>query len=271
MTTSSGYAGIPGAGTLESTSERQILWGGDAAKGLSLWKNEVYSGAARDAGNSPTSVLRAGLLMGKVTSSGLLLQWDTAATDGSQYLYGILGEEIKSTDFNGDNADRVYRVYVKAPVQAAQLLIKGVALTSAADQYLARKMLYDAGFTLDDDPQGFLAGKGARSLAVTTATTVTAAQNGTRFESTGSGSTTFTLPTIAKGLEYEFANLVDFAMIVASAATDIIITINDVAADSVEFSTAGSLIGASCRMTADGAGDKWLCRLTSLNTVTVNT
>ena len=91
----------------------------------------------------------------------------------------------------------------------------------------------------------------------TAAYTVTAAENGTLF-TTGTGAVTFTLPTIAAGLCYEFLNLVDADMAIASAGSlDNIILFNDASADSATFGTSAKKIGAYCRVRSNSAGDKW--------------
>lgn len=89
--------------------------------------------------------------------------------------------------------------------------------------------------------------------------TVVAADTGTMFTTTGaSGAVIFTLPTKAAGLRYRFLNVVDQNMTVASAGSaDDIVGMNDVAADSIAFSTAGEKIGACLEVFCNGAATKW--------------
>jgi hypothetical protein len=247
MTRLGGWA-QPGSGTIDQTTEREIFWGGDRGKGHVLEQSAKYSGAMRDAGNTPTTVLRAGLLMGTVTSSGELEEWDADASDGTQELFGVLPYELRAQDFDANNADRVASVVVRAPLKVGGLLIQGTAFTSHVDEFLARRQLHAAGSILDDDPQGFKAGAGGRIVTDSTAAiTITEAQNGTTFISTHTAANiAITLPTIHSGLEYWIlrgANSAD-DWVINSAEGDNLLVGNDVAADSVTWTTTGQQIGA---------------------------
>ena len=256
--------GIPGTGALDITTEYEILWGGDRAKGLVLEQSVVYSGAMRDAGNTPTTVIRAGLLMGKVTASGELEEWDADASDGTQALWGIVPYELRAQDFDANNADRVAPAIVRAPLKATSLLIQGTAFTTHVDEFLARRKLYAAGCVLDDDPFGYQAGAGFRMQTITTEDhTITEAENGTTFfyEFAGAAASAITLPTIHPGLEYFLIRSANSAedFVIASAEGDNVIVGNDMSADSVTWTTTGQMIGAGGRLRSLYAGTnlKW--------------
>ena len=256
--------GVPGTGALDITTEYEILWGGDRAKGLVLEQSAVYSGAARDAGNTPTTVLRAGLIMGKVTSSGELEEWDADASDGTQDIWGVLPYELRAQDFEANNADRVAPVIVRAPLKAAGLLIQGSALVGHADEFLARKVLHDAGYILDDDPQGFKAGYGNRVAVVTgTTDTLTAAENGTTIFYNNAASVTVTLPAIKPGLEYTLVRTGDEEFVITSGEGDNVIITNDLSADSVTFTTATEHLGVTVKVRSVYVGTtlKWMIDL----------
>lgn len=248
MSSFGGFA-VPGQGAAVFTSEREIIPQGFESRNA-LFKSAVISGAARDAGNSPTTVLRPGLLLGKVTSSGELEEWDADASDGTQNIAGILWKELRATDFDGNNADRAFTVLVgRCPLVAGNLLIQGTALTSHADEYLARRQLAAAGFQMDDDPFGYLAGQGNRvSYEAATTDTLTAAQNGMTLFYENAASVTVTLPAIQPGLEYTLMRVADEEFIVASPTADNIICGGDLSADSVTWTTAGQQIGAGLRL-----------------------
>ena len=75
-------------------------------------------------------------------------------------------------------------------------------------------------------------------VAKTASYTVTAAESGTLFTTTGAtGAVEFTLPSKAAGLHFWFFNTVDQNMTVTADAVDTIVTFNDAAADSVATST----------------------------------
>jgi len=50
--------------------------------------------AARDGENTPTTTLRRGLVLGKITASGKYAQYSDAATDGTGVAAGILVHEV---------------------------------------------------------------------------------------------------------------------------------------------------------------------------------
>ena len=102
--------------------------------------------------------------------------------------------------------------------------------------------------------------------------TVTAAESGTLFTTTGAtGAVTFTLPAKVAGLHYWFYNTVDQDLIVAPDAVDTMVAFNDAEADSVATSTAGEQFGGAFYVVCDGT--KWLAMNISAgaNTVTVAT
>jgi hypothetical protein len=61
----------------------------------------------------------AGLVLGKVTSSGLLKAYNDANSDGSQVAVGILSEEVQTDEFGNDSE----AVVLKAAVVYEDLLI----------------------------------------------------------------------------------------------------------------------------------------------------
>lgn len=243
-----GGFGTPGQGAALLTTEREIIAQGMGVERCYI-QDSCISGAARDAGNSPTTLLRSGLLLGKITSSGKLIEWVATATDGSQDIAGILRIETRAQDFNATNTDRVFSTLISGPLSAANLLIQGVALVGHVDEFLARRMLAAAGCMLDDDPMGLQTGRVIRTiLASGTTLTPTGAQNGTRFLMSNAASVTVTLPVIGSGLVYEFVRVADEEFIVASPTADNIVIGNDLSADSVTFTTAGEQIGATVRV-----------------------
>lgn len=112
--------------------------------------------------------------------------------------------------------------------------------------------------------------KYATMTAKTSDYTVTAAETGTIFHTTGAGSSVaFTLPAKAAGLFFTFINTVDKGMKIVAEAADTLVTFNDVAADDVRFYTAGNKIGASVDVI--GTATKWFVRPNGANTMTVTT
>ena len=78
-----------GAGSSNSPSEfRLSLHGIDTDVGITI------DAAAVDAGNTPTTTLRKGLVLGKVTATGKYKQYDPNATDGTETAALILVDEV---------------------------------------------------------------------------------------------------------------------------------------------------------------------------------
>jgi len=247
MTRLGGF-GVPGAGAIELTTEREILWGGDAAKGMAIYKSAVMDGTARDAGNTPTTVLRPGLLLGIITATGQYKEYNPAGTDGSEVASLILSVELRAQDFDANNADRVFPALCAGPVKAGQLLLLDVQ----ARGQLQRQFLFDDDLIGNINPF-------PQVVAKTAAYTVTAADNNTVFTTQGAaGTVAFTLPTLARGLRYRFFNEAAEDMTVASVVTDEMVAFNDLTADSVGFTTASEEIGGAIEVMANADATKWI-------------
>jgi hypothetical protein len=257
----------PHVGTALETSENTFYW---YQHPLNIFSGGTFDGAARDSGNAVTDVLRPGLLLGRVYSTGKLKEWSPTATDGSQFIFGILDNPGMKMQANGTNQDRFRgNVMVRGQVNPARLLVPGQAsfgITGTTYEYLIRQQLNMAGFILSEDPASSgLMGYGTsflwnfRSIQAKTADyTVKAYESGTLFTTRGAaGAVNFTLPTTASlGLYYGFYNVADQSMLVASGTADKVVAFNDQTADSVAFSTSSEKIGGSFVVVADGTG--WL-------------
>ena len=269
MVTGEGGWGVPGSGAAVTTNEREILWGG-ASKDLSIWKGAKISGTTRDLGNTPTTVLRPGLVMGVLTSSSEYEDFDGDAVDGTQNVAGVLGNEMRATDFDAVNTDRVFRILVRGLVKASKLLIEGSAFDGHLHEYLARRQMVAVGFVFDDDPFGYKAGT-PRDIYKSASYVVVGDDNGATFVTDATA--TFTLPTIAPGLEFTFQQISDNNLVAASAEGDNMVLIDDASADSVTFITANQKIGAKVKIRSAYVNGtlKWLVELEPGYTATAAT
>jgi len=254
----------PGIGAKVETTEKKVWYG--RYEQLLIAGNVQIGSSTVDAGNSPTTELRPGLILGMKTSDSKLYQWNPDATDGTERVFGVLLEGLSMLDNYGTVEDKTAQVIIKGGLDAASLLIEGTLFTSSTAEHLARCQMADR-FLFSDDIQngaGFL-GQPIRNLNVITDQVVTAAHNGTRFIAT-TADCDFTLPTIEAGLAFEFLRASDHEMAVISAEGDNIIVGNDLSADSVTFTTAGQQIGALVRIEAVYVGStlKWLATLPSV-------
>lgn len=259
-----GISGMPGISAAVENTEAALLW--DRWEKLFLSNQSSIVSTAVDSSNTPTTNLRPGLILGQITASKKLKQWDPTATDGSELVYGVLYREVAMVDpATGAVADQVGFVIQGGPVKAADLLIcvggATAALNSSTYENVARAQMANR-FRFDDDIFG-LPGFGspwAREIAKTADYTVVEADQGTLFTTVGAaGTVIFTLPTIRAGLgPFEFLNLVDQTMTIASAGSnDNIVWDNDASGDSISFQTASHKLGGRVRVRANAAGTKW--------------
>jgi len=277
-----GYNLLPSIQDIRENVEAEVTWG--------PWDlNRHYlvpaliSGAARDAGNSTTTVLRPGLLVGMARAAGnyVVKEWTpnsagAGTPDGYQYLAGVLVFDL-STQLQGANADRWGFILVGGNVKAKSLIVPGNAsagIDADAAEYNVRSLLAGR-FMFDDMYHEYLvsgANGGYRAIINRTADLVLVeADHASMFTTLGAaGAVTFTLPAVTnnKGMRFMFFNAVDQNMAVASAAANQLITFNNAAASSVTFSTAGNKIGASVEIIGIGSS-KWIVRPCGANTMTV--
>lgn len=260
---------VPGVGARQNTIEGQV-WFGD--KEQQLFTNTLLLSTAVDAGHSGnTTLLRPGLLMGKVTATGKVKEWNPTGTDGSEYIWGVmLYDQQMST--GGTVQDRWFGFcIVKGNLKAAALIVPGNAsagILGDALEFIVRKQLQGR-FLLDDDytQNDFGAYEAVRIR--TTDLTVTEAMNNALFVTLGAvGAVVFTLPTPRIGLRYVFYNAADQNMTIAAAAADGLITFNTLVGDSVAFSTSGNKIGGCVEVVGISA-TKWLVMPRGAGTMTV--
>ena len=102
-------------------------------------------------------------------------------------------------------------------------------------------------------------------IAHASSATLTIGESGALITTEGStGAVTLTLPAVASsdGVHYWFVNGEDQNMIIA-APSDTMVTVNDVAADSVAFSTSSEKVGGGIFCYCDGT--KWFTQLMTYN------
>lgn len=240
-----GYSAMPGPSAAAITNERSAVLGPIT---WYLLKGVTVKSTASDAGNTPTTELRHGLLMGKVTADNLYEHYQPNAQTGPQLVEGFLWEPRSTIDGDGLSVNRPGQIVIAGYVAAGQLLL--------LDQQ-ARAQMYNR-FIFDDDLVGNSAGW-KQVLAKTANYTVTAADNNSIFTNQGAGgAVTFTLPTIAKGLRYRFYGEAAQNVAIVSAVADTMVVFNDAAADSINMNTANEIIGAAVEVYANADATKWL-------------
>lgn len=250
---------LPGPGAVSITNERSALLGPIT---WYLLKGVVINGSASsDAGNTPTTELRHGLLMGMRTADGFAGNYGPTATDGTQVVAGFLWEARSTIDNDGLTVNRTGQLVIAGWVRATQLIL--------LDEQARRQM--QGRFIFDDRSCGVIGGYRQTLPKTANYTVVAGTDNDTLFTTTGAGGEVdFTLPAPAVGNRFRFYNTVDQVMKVIAPAGKLV-AFNNAAATSVAFSTAGQKIGGAFEVVADDTGSKWLVHDISAgaNTVTV--
>lgn len=252
-----GAHGSPGVTDAVETVENQFWWNEYKEQ---VWFPSVISGAARDVGNtSYTTVLRPGLLLGRITATGKLVEWSPTATNGAQRIFGVLGFSEKMQRL-GVDTDRQYGVMIAGNVKADRLIVPGstdFGISGATNEFLIRAQMFPR-FMFSDLVGGNPWGGWKNVEAKTADYTITEADNNTLFTNRGAaGAVILTLPTTAKkGLRYGLFVAANQNLKFTSGTADTMTTFNDLAADSVGFETANELIGGHLEVIGDGTG--WL-------------
>jgi hypothetical protein len=246
-----------GISTATSSAEAALLGGPSK---FSLEGAVKLVAASVDAGNTPTTTLRPGLILGVVTASGLYTPYNPDATDGSETPVCILNTGMSMLGAAGAVEIKEADVLFGGVIQVSSGAIGGItgqdgALTAHARKVLGRQFIFD-----DEMPNKQI---GWRQEQVATDTTVTAAKNGTLYIATAAA--TFTLPTIAYGLEYEFLMVANANMAITGAASTLIRATSNTYGTTATFSTANSLFGANAKVKAVyvGADLKWMLTIGS--------
>ena len=256
------YGIVPGLTGARETYEAEFRWG---SQFQGVFANALIDGATVDSGNSPTSKLRPGLLLGQVIATGKYKQYSPTATDGTEVAAAILIEGLSMLDFSNVATDRFYAVLVGGPVQATKVL----GLDLQARQQMD-KFIFDDIFNIPGNHWY----PWKRFQTKTSAYTVVANDNFTMFDNVGAGgAVTFTLPVLANGYMFGFRVEANQNVTVASNEGDNMIAINDASADSVSFSTGGQLIGGMVYVYTNPGATKWIVENHSAgtNAITVAT
>lgn len=266
----------PGIQVIQTAEESDLYWSGFQKVNFN---GRAIDGAARDAGNTATTtLLRAGLLMGQVTATKKLKEWDPVGTDGTETIWGVLMTDVNTQRLNS-NADRFFGfIMVGGPIKIERLIVPGTAAVGISGNVLEHLILNQlAGrFVFSEHgPESYTTFDGYKNVIAKVASyTVLEADNGTLFTNKGDADAIiFTLPATAKkGLHYGFYAAADFSLTVAGGTADTMIAFNDAAADSVAFATASEILGGMFQVYGDGA--LWLVKVSigqDSQTVTIAT
>jgi hypothetical protein len=226
----------PGSTAVVETGEWQGIVN---AMGREMLLHTVFGtikSSVTDSGNTPTTTLRAGMILGIKSADGLYYKYNPAATDGTQNAVAVLPVQLSMLNELGVVANKSGPLISRATLKVAELPNYDA---QAGRQLAQRGFLFDA-------PAGAEGFHGWSKIQYADGATVVAADNGSLFIAAGAAA--FTLPTPAAGLTFEFLQTADANMSIASAGSnDDIIVDGDGGADSVTFSTSSHKIGSRAR------------------------
>lgn len=252
------YGSVPGETAAFETFENHFRFGRDYA---GLIVGALLDGTARDSGNTPSTVLRPGLVLGQISASGTWRDFGDNNTDGSDQASGVLLSSFRMTDLDNNNVQRFVWVLVGGPVKVTKLL----GFTEQARAQMAGRFIFD--------DRGYLPNLSGlvRYAAKTANYTVLATDVNTVFTNTGAGgAVTFTLPaTIVKGFRAIFFATADQNLLVTAPAGKLV-AFNNAAATTFALQTAGNRIGSGVEIVADDAAAKYLAWPIGAGTVTVS-
>ena len=82
----------------------------------------TISSAARDSGNTPTTTLRPGLVLGRLNSSGKFKEYNNSRGDGTETAVCILRHQVKVVDSDGNACDAQAVGVIHGYVDASKLI-----------------------------------------------------------------------------------------------------------------------------------------------------
>lgn len=198
---------FPGIDSVLETVQNQFWWGRNEQQ---TYLPATILSSALDAGNTVTTVLRGGLLLGRVTATGKFKEWNPTGTDGSEVLVGILPAPLSMLDA-GTGADRYTYVLVGGNLLSDRLIVPGQGtegIVGDAQEFNIVNQLVDRGFKLDrhihmGSPRNFRPRYMTAAEVTADAITVLTSDHGRTFDlSAADATTTVTLPLPQKGLTF---------------------------------------------------------------------
>ena len=246
---------VPGVDASNETVENEFTWGPNG-----LWSiiGGTIDASAVDATNTPTTELRQGLMMGRITASGNFTAYNPAATDGSQEPVGPLLEPVNVLNpMTGTTRPKTGKVLYWGHVKVGSLY--------GFDEYARARLSKRIVFDDLRQPQVM------QPVFAPASYTLVASDNDKHFFANGAGAVVFTLPPVAlcRGFRFRFTNLVGQNMTVTAPAGTLT-AFNNAAATSIAFTTAGNLIGASVEIVGKPDSSGYVALVYGPNTATVS-
>src|SRR3954452_1694587 len=128
----------PGMAAAIDAAETEVLWSGRKGQDLAATKKITLDGSATDSGNTPTTTIRGGKVLGLVDSSGKAGVYTPDANDGRQIAVGIL-EHAQDMIVGGVGTDRFTQMLVHGLVRDGELL----GMNRRAKQQFGMRLHFD--------------------------------------------------------------------------------------------------------------------------------
>ena len=256
--------GMPGIDAKITSEDRQIWWG---IREQQIFAGAVLASTTIDVGNSGiTGQLRAGLILGRITTGSAAGKWTHYAIGGNSagggsavpsaagvnVAAGVLEFGFPMANLAGTAVDHAVPILIGGRLKSNQLL--GLDAPS-------RRVLGASRFIFDDDVlnlPSFGGGLWLREAPIAGNTTIFAHDNGTLFVT--SAAATFTLPAVAPDLQFGFFNEVDGDIVIDVAGSDKIVGDHSLIGVKLTANTGSHKIGAGCVVSANAAGTRWRVR-----------
>lgn len=270
------YGAMPGTGTLQASQEAQVWVGRDSSQEFG---SIALAAATTDIGNTgTTNLLRPGLVLGKITATGLYRDYGATNTDGSEIALAVLYVGTNMLDSSGNTKITQGFIVAKGILQPDFLI--------GLDGQARRQMVQSGKFIFSDNIRGSFAFLGApmseRTIAATNATLanvtllafstdVLPGDNGKLIMTTGSNTdVNITLPAVTSvGFMVEVLNTANVNLKVLSAEGANIVFDGVASCNSIAFATTNHKIGGRAQFMVNSAGTGWTVRVMSLNTITI--
>ena len=249
---------LPGIGPEYDEFVNQFTWS-DKSQVVATG-NYTINPNTIDVGNSPTWVLRRGLVLGLIGSTQQWTAYNATNVDGSQVARGVLMLNRRMQDLVGNTRSMQSPIMVGGPIIAANLI--GL-------DYQARQQMRGE-FIFDDVFGSSYAYPWLSVLAKTANYAMAITDNNTCFTNAGAtGAVNLTLPPIQNGLCVGVFAVAAQNLTVTSNEGGNIVCPNDAVGNSVAFMTGGDIIGGSLRFWSNPAGTAWYMDRLSGNALTI--
>lgn len=216
----------PGFNEPKAVASVALLWSAEAR----MARIVTLDAASEDAANSPSTRLRAGLVLAQHATTGRFHPYHPMANDGTQNPVGILEHAVDMLA-DGAPADRVGRMLTAGAVRERHVPNLDPRVRD----------LLGGNFRWDEHPPGARSPFAGRIKRISGSHAIEAADHATTFVVSGAAS--LSLPAPQPGLAFRFVQTTDNPLTIGGAAN--LLARGGAAANWIEFDTASQRIGTN--------------------------